>query len=235
MSPVKFFKKISDRIANLKYYFNRLPGSAALNAPYISQFMSANLVEKYINDKPSLATDPRWEESGAKTIEEYQMWTWSDCGITCFKMILSAIDHKHDKLTLVEIAKGAKKFGAFEDDPKMPSGLHYQEFCNYVTSKFDLSARPEPNLSLQQIKHEVSLGNFVIVSVNPNIRYPESPTPVTRGGHLILVVGYNDAKGGIYIHNPSGYQSNKSQNRALVTYTQFKKFFAGRGVIIEKP
>ncbi|MBI3631886.1 MAG: C39 family peptidase [Candidatus Vogelbacteria bacterium] len=235
MNPAKFFKNIGNRIVNLKYYFNRLPESANLDIPYFSQFMSADLVEKYINDKPSLATDPKWRESGAKTIEEYQMWTWSDCGITCFKMILGAIDHKYDGLTLIELAKTAKRFGAFEDDPKMPSGLHYKEFCDYVTRELGLSAKPETNLSLRQIKYKVSAGNFVIISVNPNIRHPKSATPATRGGHLVLVVGYNDNRGGLYVHNPSGYRSNNSQNHAFISYSDFKKFFAGRGIIIKKP
>ncbi len=225
--------KIGKKIASLKYHFKNVPKSAYLDVPYFCQFMSAGLVEKYINDKPSLATDPKWRESGAQTIEEYQMWTWSDCGIACFKMILNVISKDHKSPTIIELAKGAKQFGAFEDDPKMPSGLHYKEFCTYVSSEFGLSAKPEPTLGLQRIKYEISIGNYVISSVNPSIRNPESPTPVTRGGHLVLVVGYNE--NGIYIHNPSGYQSNNSQNRASVTYAQFRKFFSGRGIVIKKP
>ncbi|MEK7066304.1 MAG: hypothetical protein AAB965_01885, partial [Patescibacteria group bacterium] len=113
MILIEIKTKIKLLLADLPYVFKRLPKSASLAVPYYCQFMSADLVEKYIADKPSLATDPRWKESGAKTIEEYQMWTWSDCGITCFKMILSALDKKYDSLTLVELAKGAKEYGAF--------------------------------------------------------------------------------------------------------------------------
>ena len=232
MNQDKFSTKIKLLLADLPYVFKRLPKSASLDVPYYCQFMSADLVEKYISDKPSLSTDPKWKESGAKTIEEYQMWTWSDCGITCFKMILSALDKKYDSLTLVELAKGAREYGAFERDEKMASGLHYAEFCKYAKERFNLNAKVVKLLTLNKIKDEVGRGNFVIISVHPSIRFPDSPAPTKRGGHLVLVVGYDEK--GIYIHNPSGYKSNNSQERTFVKYGQFKKFFAGRGMIIEK-
>ena len=203
----KLSTKIKLLLADLPYVFKRLPKSASLDVPYYCQFMSADLVEKYISDKPSLSTDPKWRESGAKTIEEYQMWTWSDCGITCFKMILSAIDKKYDPLTLVEL-------------------------CKYVKEKFNLNAKIAKLLTLNRIKDEISRGNFVIISVHPSIRFPDSTAPAKRGGHLVLVVGYDEK--GIYIHNPSGYKSNNSQERAFVKYEQFKKFFANRGIVIKR-
>jgi len=228
----KLLTKTKLILADIPYVFKRLPKSASLDILYHCQFMSADLVEKYINDKPSLSTDPRWKESGAETIKEYQMWTWSDCGIACFKMILGAIDKKYDTLTLVEIAKGAREYGAFEKDERMASGLHYAEFCNFVKERFNLKARVAKILTLNQIKDVVSRGNFVIISVHPSIRNLGGEEPAKKGGHPVLVVGYDDDMAGVYIHNPSGYQSNNSQDRAFVPYTKFKKFFANRGMTI---
>jgi len=147
-------------------------------------------------------------------------------------MILAARDKEAAVLRLVQLAKEAQHYGAFKVEGKTISPLHYAEFCVFVREKYGLKAKSVSALSLCQIKEEVSKGNFVIVSVHPSIRHPES-TPPKRGGHLILAVGYDDKRGGFYFHNPSGYQSNGSQDRAFVSYQQFRKFFAYRGVVVQ--
>jgi len=113
----------------------------------------------------------------------------------------------------------------------MNSGLQYKEFCIFAKEKFKLTARPVSILTLNQIKYEISKKNFVIISVHPDIRHPES-VPPSQGGHLVLVVGYDDQKQGVYIHNPSGYESNNSQSNAFISYKNFHKFFANRGIVI---
>lgn len=187
-----------------------LPRSAEVQAPYFSQFMSAELVEDYIEDRKSVSSDPNWQKSGALTADEYERWTWCDCGIACFKMVLAARGDKGASQGLVELAKEAEKYGAFKIEGEKISPLHYAEFCAFVRERYDLKASAVPALSIPQIKREVAVGNFVIVSVHPSIRHPEAMPP-KRGGHLVLVVGYDDERGGLYLHNPSGYQSVSSQ------------------------
>ncbi len=209
------------------------PHSASVEAPYYSQFMSADLVEKYIHGEVALSTDPLWVQSGADNEDEYERWTWSDCGIACFKMILAAGDKKYASIPLVKLAKKAGEYGVFKIKDKKISPLYYAEFCSFVRSEYRLNAKSIPALSFCEIKGAISRGDFVIASVHPNIRNPES-NPPKRGGHLILVVGYDDRSRGFYINNPSGFQSNGSQERVFVPYAQFRKFFAYRGIVIQR-
>jgi len=104
----KIIKKIRLVTHDLKYSLKNLPKSVHLDIPYFCQFMSADLVETYISNHNLLNTDPKWRESGANTISEYEMWTWSDCGIACFKMILSAVNKKYSSLKIVDLAREAK-------------------------------------------------------------------------------------------------------------------------------
>ena len=218
-------------LSDLFCFLKHLPSTAEIQAPYFSQFMSAELVEKYIEGDEKLSTDPKWQQSGASSPEEYERWTWSDCGITCFKMILAAKGKDATSLKLVELAKDATQYGAFKVTDTSISPLHYKEFCTFAREKYHLKARTVPALSICDVKECVSNGDFAIVSVHPNIRHTNSKAP-KRGGHLVLVVGYDES--GFYIHNPSGYQSNASQERAFVPYSDFKRFFAYRGIIIKR-
>lgn len=218
-------------LSELFCIFKHLPEKAEIQVPYFSQFMSADLVEDFIKGKKELHTDPKWQQSGAESPEEYERWTWCDCGIACFKMILTAKNSAAFSLPLVALAKEAAQYQSFKVSGDSISPLHYAEFCTFVRKKFRLGSRFVSALSICNIKEEVARGNFVITSVHPSIRHTNS-TPLKRGGHLVLIVGYD--QNGLYIHNPSGYQSNLSQERAFVTYADFKRFFAYRGIIIER-
>lgn len=210
-------------------FLKRLPPSAEIKVPYFSQFMSAELVEDFIEGKRELNTDPKWRRSGAGSPEEYVRWTWNVCGITCFKMIVSAKDSSASAPQLVALAKEATEYDAFKVTETSISPLHYAEFCAFVREKYSMPARPVSALSICNLKEHVTKGDFVIASVHPSIRHATS-IPPKRGGHLVLIVGYDE--NGVYIHNPSGYQSNSSQKRAFVSYKDFKRFFAYRGIVI---
>ena len=217
-------------LSDLFCFSKRLPPTAKIVVPYFSQFMSAELVEDFIEGKKELYTDPKWQQSGADSQKEYEQWTWCDCGITCFKMILATNNSQASSLPLVKLSKEATQYGAFKVTDTSISPLHYKEFCIYVREKHGLDARSISALSICALKEQVAKGNFVIASVHPSIRHTSS-IPPKRGGHLVLVVGYDEK--GIYIHNPSGYQSNSSQESAFVPYNDFKRFFAYRGVVIK--
>ena len=142
-------------------------------------------------------TDPKWQQSGADSPSEYEQWTWCDCGITCFKMVLAANNKQASFLPLVKLAKEATLYGAFKVSDVSISHLHYAEFCTYVREKHGLQARSISTLSVCALKEQVVKGNFVIASVHPSIRHTNS-IPPKRGGHLVLIVGY-DEKVSIFI------------------------------------
>jgi hypothetical protein len=216
-------------LSDLFCFFKKLPPTAKIEVPYFSQFMSAELVEDFIEGRKELHTDPKWQQSGAGSPKEYEQWTWCDCGITCLKMILATNISQESLLPLVTLSKEATQYGAFKVTDTSISPLHYKEFCIYVREKHGLDARSISALSICALKEQVANGNFVIASVHPSIRHTNS-IPQKRGGHLVLIVGYDEK--GIYIHNPSGYQSNSSQESAFVPLNDFKRFFAYRGIVI---
>jgi hypothetical protein len=230
MNIVVHIHKARVFLSDLLCFSKTLPPTAKIEVPYFSQFMSAELVEDFIEGKKELHTDPKWQQSGADSPKEYEQWTWCDCGITCFKMILATNNSQASSLPLVKLSKEATQYGAFKVTDTSISPLHYKEFCIYVREKHGLDARSISALSICALKEQVAKGNFVIASVHPSIRHTNS-IPPKRGGHLVLIVGYDEK--GICIHNPSGYQSNSSQERAFVPYNDFKRFFAYRGIIIK--
>jgi hypothetical protein len=67
-----------------------------------------------------------------------------------------------------------------------------------------------------------------MISVHPSIRTPRQ-TPPHRGGHLVLVTGYDTD--GLLVHNPSGLPG-RSQRQARVGFGALDRFYAGRGIII---
>jgi len=86
-----------------------------------------------------------------------------------------------------------------------------------------------PALTIPEIKRTLGRGGYVIVSVTPEIRHP-TKQPIKRGGHLVLLVGYDDEKQLFYLHNPSGFEG--TQENVQVTYSNFSRFFDNKGIII---
>lgn len=196
--------------------------------PYFSQWESRDLVEKIIKKQISAADDPHWKESGAKTTQEYTAWSWSCCGMACLKMILA---HKYRKvIPLVHLGKKCLNYGGYRLPLETSPGLFYKPFVSFVKSEYGLNGRAMSVLTLTEIKQVLSDGGYVMVSVTPEIRFPlEEPTK--RGGHLVLVVGYDDEKGAIYINNPSGFKG--TQEQVEIPYRQFHKFFDNKGILIK--
>lgn len=200
-----------------------------LDIPYFSQWESKELVEDFVEGKKSAKTDPRWKLSGAKTLNEYDMWSWNVCGMTCFKMVLAKKLGKEHKT--IKMARECEKYGGYKVTEKEIEGLYYDPFVIYVKDKFGLEAKVIRNfLTVSKIKRELVKGSFPIVSVNWRIRNPES-RPEKKGGHLVLMTGFDNSKKTLFLHNPSGFYK-QSQENFEITEKDFKKFFAGRGILI---
>ncbi len=199
------------------------------NVPYFCQWESRDLAKSILEKKISTDDDPNWKKSGAKTKKEYHDWSWSGCGMACTKMVLM---HRTGKaVPLVELGKKCTKYGGYTMPLETSIGLLYKPYVTFVDKQFGWKARIVQGVTFQELMHELGQGNYVIAGVDPQIRYPES-RPKAKGGHLVLMVGYNKTKQEFYLHNPSGI-SKETQEYATVKFNDFKKFFSGRGIVIQ--
>ncbi len=209
-----------------------------LNLPYYSQFISRELIDDFLHNKKSVQNDPKWKESGAKTKEEYEIWAWNGCGMVCFQMILSQKLHK--KIPFVELGKKCCAYGGYTINEKAKEkrdfknyydGLFYTPFIIFIQKEYRLKAKVISPMVYKEIIRALDTNNFVIASVHPAIRNPES-IPNDNRGHLVLIVGYDMDKNIFYLHNPSGLY-NTSQEYAEISFKDFNKFFAKRGILVQ--
>ncbi len=146
--------------------------------------------------------------------------------MACLKMILA---HRGTTTQLVTLGKQCAAYGGYDLPLETSIGLKYKPFAQFVRREFGLSAKPVAILSVNEIVHELAHGNYVMASVSPMIRDPRS-SPASKGGHLVLVVGYDRTKKELYLHNPSG--GTAAEAYVPVSFRDFKRFFSGRGVVI---
>lgn len=197
--------------------------------PYFSQWESRELVNDLLNRKVLAREDPKWMDSGAETSEEYEYWSWNTCGMACLKMILT---RKFGGVyRTVALAKKCESYGGYKRNGEIIEGLFYQPFCKFLANEFQIRAKVfRIFLTVGRIKKEVQKGNHFLVSVNPAIKKAGN-TPKSKGGHLVLITGFDEDKRTLFLHNPSGF-FGKSQENFEISEKDFKKFFAGRGILV---
>jgi len=149
--------------------------------------------------------------------------------MACTKMVLAK--QLGRTIPLVELGKKCAEYGGYPSLQPGSAGLLYAPYVRFLKAEYDLHAKITSPLLLMEIVDTLSDGDFIIASVSPMIRKPTSK-PETKGGHLILMTGYDLDKKVFYLHNPSGIDA-ASQEYAEVSFTDFKKFFSGRGIVIK--
>lgn len=209
-------------------YRRMVPKFLHSDVPYFSQWESPELNKAILDKEIDATTDPNWKKSGAKTKEEYAAWSWSGCGMACTKMMLAHVTGK--EIPLVELGKKCAEYGGYIMPLETSQGLIYAPYVRFLDKEFGMTARTVSPLLQREIMHELSQGNYVIASVSFAIRDPAS-TPKRKGGHLVLMLGYDTEKQEFYFHNPSG-DTPETQEYATVSFADFEKFFSGRGVVV---
>ncbi len=196
--------------------------------PYFSQWESPSLVQPIIEGTVAAESDPLWKNSGAISGEEYKAWSWSGCGMACTKMVLAHLTGKTHPL--VELGKKCADYGGYTLPIEESAGLIYAPFTTFLAQEHGITADVVRPLLIEEIIDALANGDFVIASVSPKLRTPSEIPPV-RGGHLVLMLGYDLEKELLYFHNPSGFEK-MTQSYASLTFTEFKKFFGNRGIVI---
>ncbi len=199
------------------------------NVPYFSQWESADLAGEILAQKISATEDPKWQGSGAESREEYAEWSWNGCGMSCLKMILA---HRQEvTIPLVTLAKQCLQYGGYQKPLKTSPGLFYKPFCAFAEQEYGLKAKTSSALTFAEIIYTLNKKGYVIASVNAEIHNPEN-NPTKTGGHLVLIIGYDREKKILIFHNPSG-RNQLNQKAVELSYQQFKKFFAYKGIIVQ--
>lgn len=196
--------------------------------PYFSQWESPELVEKILTGQLSSIDDPNWKRSGARTKDEYAAWSASGCGMACTKMLVSHWLGR--EVPLVELGKKCAEYGGYTLPVEDSIGLVYGPYETFAEEELGLNAQAVVPLLIREIIEDVAAGRFVIASVSPRIRHV-ADRPKKKGGHLVLILGYDLNKGLLYFHNPSGFVK-ETQQYASISLRDFKKFFGARGIVV---
>jgi len=230
---MKVIYKIKQLLSNsslmLRTLLSRPPERMRHNVPYVSQFGTPGWAEMVIKDDQPLARDLEWAESGARTMKEYERWALSTCGMACTSMLLAYF--KKGEFRTIPLARDAAKSGVYEKDGDGISGMQYQPYIEWI-KRFDLRGTIYTKLTYKSICYLVSKNKLVLASVNPNIRDYESAPKTQIGGHLVLITGYNKKEKTITFHNPSGFETNATQQNHTVKLKVFSVYFAGRGIAV---
>lgn len=226
----------------MSLYFSRLVGLAFLKnmnkfsinqfihlkVPYFSQWESKKLVKDIVEGSINSQDDPLWMSSGASSPEEYELWSRNLCGMACLKSILKYTQNLD--IPIATLGKKCREYGGYISNGEEIGGLFYAPFVEFVKKEYDLDGSIRKHLSINDIIEELSSGNFVIASVSHQIRNLES-IPTKKGGHLVLMLGYNLSEEKLFFHNPSGYIA-QSQEEVEISFDNFNKFFANRGIVV---
>ncbi len=232
---MKIIFRIFQEISNLRYEirsrFSFLPNTVDYDVPYVCQFAKPEHAELSLKKELNPVDDLHWKDTGAKSPERYAQWAFTMCGMASTAMAVEYFKGK--KLSLVELAEDALQSGVYTEGEKEISSMKYREFTKWVR-KHSLSAQMFTRLSIRGIQYALSLGSVVMVSVNPNIRGFDTAPFSQKGGHLVLVTGYDVTNQIILLNNPSGFVSTKTQIKHRLSIPDFLKYYAGRGIVISK-
>ncbi len=206
-----------------------MKNSVTNKAPYVSQFATPEFAEKILRDKVLAEHDLAWKNTGAVSPEEYSAWVLTQCGMACTLMALQYFKKEH--VPIVLMANDALAHGVYQREQGRTSDMRYGEYVTWIRN-YSLHAELHIRLSIRGIQYALSRGRLVMVSVNPNIRGYETAAPAQRGGHLVLITGYDKSHNTITFINPSGFTSTHTQIAHTLPISEFLSYYAGRGILV---
>jgi hypothetical protein len=198
------------------------------DVPYYTQWGSPEWVRPIVEDEADPCDDPGWRRSGFTDPQRYRFWASRLCGLTCLESALDYWRIAHPpRAALLDEALRHEVY-RLRDDGGV-DGLIYRPFAVWVEAAFGLTVGVLPEVGLEEIAARIDADTVAIVSVSPEIRYPERPNEV-RGGHLVLLHGRD--RDGVWFHNPSGVTPHQAD--VYLPFATMKRFYAGRGMTLTR-
>jgi hypothetical protein len=197
--------------------------------PYYSQWGSPEWVARIVQDQADPCDDPLWRRSGFLTPADYRFWAKRLCGLACLESALDYWGIAHgSRADLLDAALGHGVYRVRDDGGV--DGLIYRPFAGWVEAAFGVRVEVLTDEAIEDTAARLSAETLAIVSVSPEIRWPEHPNE-RRGGHLILLHGRGD--GGVWFHNPSGIAPYQAD--AWLPCESVARFYARRGMALTRP
>ena len=198
------------------------------DVPYYTQWGSREWVRPIVEDAADPCADPHWQRSGFSDPTRYRFWASRLCGLTCFESALDFWRIAHPPRA--GLLDAALKHGVYRmrDDGGV-DGLIYRPFADWVGSAFAVDVQVLPDVPLREIAASIDQHAMAIVSVSPEIRYPERSNQ-ERGGHLILLHGRD--RDGVWFHNPSGVAPHQAD--VYLPFETMERFYARRGMVLTR-
>jgi hypothetical protein len=230
---MKLISRLIQEIRNIGYELQARTGTVkpavAVEVPYVCQFAKPEHAELSLKKELAPVDDPHWRKTGAISAERYAQWALTMCGMASAAMALSHF--KGNSAGPAELAEDAMRHGVYVDEQGIISSMRYREFIPWI-GKYGVEAQMYSRLTLKGVQYALSGGKLVIASVNPNIRGFDTAPRFQKGGHLVLVTGYDRLKKTITINNPSGFTSAKTQINHILKEKEFLAYYAGRGILL---
>ncbi len=201
--------------------------------PYAAQVASPELAARIFVDGMDPILDPRWQESGADSPQEYAYWTGRACGVACVKMCVEAFGGPI--LPLVAWARRGVELGGYlselrPDGSQAERGWLHSALADLMRAE-GLQAEPRA-LAISDFPTLIAAGSLIIASVSYEIG---TPLPVTRkGGHLVVVYGIElqeNQVSALILNNPSG-RTSEMQAGACIPVQRFEQGYTGRAIVV---
>ena len=154
------------------------------DVPHYPQWGSPDWVRRIVEDDADPCDDPAWQRSGFTEPERYRFWAKRLCGLTCLESTLDFWGVAHaPRAALLDDALRHDVYRMRHDGGV--DGLIYRPFAGWTKHVFGLDVEVLTETGIEEIASQIDADTLVIVSVSPEIRYPERPN-ARQGGHLIL-------------------------------------------------
>ena len=180
----------------------------------------------------------QWRDLGFESFEDAEYWERSSCGILCLKMAIDAFLQSKAKPLSPSISEYIKKgvtIGAYKNS----TGWSHNGLAQ-LAKEFGFSGVNRENVSVAELCEALKQNFLPIISIKwafENYKTLKEKILFWKkfGGHLALVVGFEEENGkltGFYVHHTSLRPEYNWQYKFL-PLQKFEQGFTGRCIMIK--